>query len=253
MDEEVLLSPDVHAYWQDNLAELCAPESDSDGQQPAIAPDIPDLVRLHRLVRRERFFTILEFGVGYSSLVLADALAKNKHEDVSRLASISLRNSRLWELHSVDANRIWIARTQARIPPDLQGYVRLYESAVTATTFGGQLCHLYDSVPDVVPDFIYIDGPDPRDVLGEVHGQTFSIPERTPMAADVLLLEPTLLPGTVVLIDGRTNNARFIMGNLRRKWRSHYVDADITILVLEESRLGPVNVVARDVFDSAGT
>ena len=30
------------------------------------------------------------------------------------------------------------------------------------------------------------------------------------MAADLLLMESILLPGTFILVDGRTNNARFL-------------------------------------------
>ena len=41
-------------------------------------PDIPDLVRIHKLVRSRKCFTVLEFGLGYSTLVIADALIHNK-------------------------------------------------------------------------------------------------------------------------------------------------------------------------------
>ena len=41
-------------------------------------PDFRDLARLHYLIRFRKVFTILEFGVGYSTIIMADAIKKNK-------------------------------------------------------------------------------------------------------------------------------------------------------------------------------
>ena len=41
-------------------------------------PDWRDLARLHNTVLARKSSTILEFGVGYSSIVLADGLRQNK-------------------------------------------------------------------------------------------------------------------------------------------------------------------------------
>ena len=43
-------------------------------------PELDDQARLHYLVTSRKAITILEFGVGYSTLVLADALYKNKQK-----------------------------------------------------------------------------------------------------------------------------------------------------------------------------
>ena len=80
-------------------------------------------------------------------------------------------------------------------------------SPVQIGTFKGQLCHFYERLPNVVPDFIYLDGPDPSDVVGAVNGLDFSHRERTVISGDLLLMEPTFVPGLIVLVDGRTNNA----------------------------------------------
>jgi len=54
-----------------------------------------------------------------------------------------------------------------------------------------------------------------------------------------LLIEPILLPGTIVIIDGMTNNSRFNRRNLQRKWLSHEdLKNDYTILILDEPPLG---------------
>ena len=43
-------------------------------------PEIKDLVNLHKLIRKRKVFTVLEFGIGFSSIVIADALLKNKND-----------------------------------------------------------------------------------------------------------------------------------------------------------------------------
>jgi hypothetical protein len=60
-------------------------------------------------------------------------------------------------------------------------------------------------------------------------------------------MEPTLLPGTVVVVDGRESNTRFLTRNLQRP---HHitVEADASIIELVEPRLGRVDVIGVDVF-----
>ena len=42
------------------------------------SPEWDDLVRLHKLVRSRKVTTVLEFGCGYSTVIFADAIQKNK-------------------------------------------------------------------------------------------------------------------------------------------------------------------------------
>ena len=43
-------------------------------------PQAQDLARLHQLIRQRKSFTVLEFGLGLSTIVMADALMKNQEE-----------------------------------------------------------------------------------------------------------------------------------------------------------------------------
>jgi hypothetical protein len=62
------------------------------------------------------------------------------------------------------------------------------------------------------------------------------------MAADLLRLEPLLLPGTAILVDGRSANARFLRAHFYRNWAACYnAEGDVTVLELQEAPLGPVN------------
>ena len=78
---------------------------------------------------------------------------------------------------------------------------------------------------------------------------TFQCDERTVMAADLLLMESILLPGTFILVDGRTNNARFLKNNFQRNFEMSWdKDGDITSFELQEERLGKYNILGSDFY-----
>ena len=231
-------------FHDEGLAELvaCSQAADTNGYNVAIEPDTDDLVRLHQLVRERRVFTVLEFGTGYSTLVIADALAKNADDFASSDAEVELLPADAFRVFTVDVSEAWLATAMARIPCGLQAHVVATHSPLRTGTHNGQLCHFYERLPNVVPDFIYLDGPDPRDVEGMVNGLDFSHRERTVMSGDLLLMEPTFVPGLMVLVDGRTNNARFLANNFRRSydWLED-PGGDFTMFELAEPPLGQRN------------
>ena len=66
--------------------------------------------------------------------------------------------------------------------------------------------------------------------------------EVTNITCDVLRIEPILLPGTIIIIDGTTNNSRFIRNNMKRCWESFEdTNADYTIMILDEEPLGIIH------------
>ena len=239
-----MLDAAAEYFRAEGLADLvaCSQSTRSNGHSVAIEPDIDDLVRLHQLIRDRRAFTVLEFGTGYSTLVIADALAKNADDFASSDAEVELLPADAFRVFSVDASEAWLATAMARIPSGLQTHVVASHSPVQIGTFKGQLCHFYERLPNVVPDFIYLDGPDPSDVGGAVNGLDFSHRERTVISGDLLLMEPTFVPGLIVLVDGRTNNARFLANNFRRTydWLED-PGGDFTMFELAEPPLGPRN------------
>ncbi len=212
------------------------------GAENQLPPDWCDLAHLHYLARKRKSFTILEFGVGRSTVILADALRQNKRVWDSLQNRPNIRNTAPFKVFSVDASHEWINNTKGRLPDVLAAHVEFYYSRVEVGTFNGRMCHFFEDIPDVVPDFIYLDGPAPWDAQGAVRGLSWKNPDRTVMAADILVMEPTLLPGTFVLVDGRTNNARFLERNLQRNWEiQHYKKEDITTMELREPPLGQAN------------
>ncbi len=194
-----------------------------------IFPKINDLSRLHRLILHKKPKVVLEFGVGWSTLIIADAICKlnSKFEKESN-----------FEFYSVDSSQNWINETKKLIPNNLKKFVNINFSNVFIKTIDNQLCSQYDKLPDVVPDFIYLDGPDPRDVQGSINGLSFENSDRTVISADIILLESTFVPPTSILVDGRTNNSRFLHRMLKRNW-DYFWDSknDISIFNLIEEPL----------------
>jgi len=62
------------------------------------------------------------------------------------------------------------------------------------------------------------------------------------MAADILVFEHFLTPGTLIVVDGRSANARFLCCNLQREWAYQYSEAmDQHFFELKEEPLGIYN------------
>ena len=207
-------------------------------------PDPVDLYRLHMLVRSRRVFNVLEFGLGYSTIVMADALSKNKYDFLQNHDRPDVRIREPFRVYAVDASKFWVERFH-NIYKHLPIYdlIKLSHSECIVGEHNGQICHFYVDIPNVVTDFIYLDGPGIGDVKGSINGISFdSCIERTVMSGDLLKMESTFLPGTFVLIDGRTNNARFLQNNFKRNYQIQFDEVyDITTFELLEPPLGKIN------------
>lgn len=211
-------------------------------QGERIQPKYRDLARLHRMVTARNPLAVLEFGVGFSTLVLADALARVQGAWAARSDAPPIRHREPFLLHALDTTERWIEATRALLPEALAARVRFHVATVAAWEYRGRGCHVYTEVPDVQPDMIYLDGPDPAAVCGRVGGWGWGIPERPVMAGDLLRMEPCLMPGCLIMIDGRLANARFLAAHLYRGWTvARDERTDTTVLELRERPLGKGN------------
>jgi len=100
----------------------------------------------------------------------------------------------------------------------------------------------WDPIPRFDYDFIYLDAPEPEQIVGGTgHIQMRDVHD-LPIAGDLIVNEPYILPQTSVIIDGRTSNARYLASNLYRNWTvSTDFAGDFTLLHLSESALGTIN------------
>jgi len=205
------------------------------------APELDDLARLHHIATTRKAITILEFGTGYSTLVLADALYKNKQK-YSKYVKNNLRCSNPFEVHSIDANQEYLKISEERLPEHLKKIVHFHHSDVVMGKFNDRICTYYEKIPNIRPDLIYLDAPDQFVAKGSVSGITTAHPDRMAMSADILTIEHFLQPGTFILIDGRTANSRFLKSNFQRNWDYTEDDVnDINMFELIERSLGIVN------------
>ncbi|MGI9412497.1 MAG: class I SAM-dependent methyltransferase [Hyphomicrobiales bacterium] len=174
---------------------------------------LADLAYLHRTVRRKKPKTIVEFGVGFSTLVMAHALHLNR---------AGRANGEDARLYTVDTSHHWIDNTRGKLPDAFKDIVELRHSEARLTVVNNELCHRFEVLPNVVPDLIYLDGPDPSTVAGDVCGLTHAVEQGEPrraMSADVLLYESGLKVGAAIIVDNRRMNTRCLRRNLKRNWR----------------------------------
>jgi hypothetical protein len=201
--------------------------------------ELDDLIRLHYLVTSRKVTTILEIGVGKSTVVFDHGIQKNKLKYADFVKN-NLRRSNPFECHSIDNNKKWIETTKLNNP--LLENVVFHCCPCHITTFNDRICTLYDNFPNICPDLIYLDAPDQFSPIGDVRGISTNHPDRLPMSADILAFEHFLLPGTLIVIDGRTANARFLKTNLQRDWDYHHSEEyDQHFFELKESPLGIYN------------
>ncbi|MDC2991420.1 hypothetical protein OAZ12_01080 [Candidatus Pelagibacter sp.] len=206
-------------------------------------PEIMDLYRLHEFIILNKRLTILEFGSGWSSLVLAHALMINqkKYKTVNK----KIRKSNLFELHILENERKYLNITKKRNIKILGSFnkkINYFFSNCKMTTYNGKFCTEYLKLPQVNPDFIYLDGPDQFKVLGKKNNFTTNHTDMMPMVSDILKFENFLIPGTIIVIDGRTANSQFLKNNFQRKW-DYYHDKvnDQNIFYLADISLGHIN------------
>ena len=79
---------------------------------------------------------------------------------------------------------------------------------------GNIVCLKYPYIlKNILPDFFYIDGPDPNNIKDFKSSQGDSL---IPCVIDILYLEEKLKIGTLVLIDGRDFNENILWSNFKR-------------------------------------
>lgn len=249
-DFEYIKSLDLEKYFYDNnLANVIDVQNyvrpgnigpnDTFNQEggDVFLPDCADLARLHAIVRKRKALTVLEFGGGVSTRVLANAISLNKEEYGDKVESV--RRQDPFKVHSVEAEKRYADLTQSALG-EYSSYVEMHVIDAVHTTYHDVVCGRYKTVPSLCPDLIYIDGPSPYSYLPDDTSYiNLSHPDLTNITCDLLHLEAFLLPGTFVVFDGMTNNARFNRRSLTRSWCCHEdVGMDYTMLVLDEAPIG---------------
>lgn len=213
---------------------------DPDNTQP-YPPKWDDLTRLHWLTRIREAVSVVAFGAGYSTSVIAHALEMNQKEFGDQ-ALVNRRIEEPFSILSIDQSSFWLDETVKRTASSLRKFIRPHQSAVKMGLFQDRACTYYEDLPNVVADLVLLDGPDQYAPTNSVRGFSTGARSLMPMAADLLTVEHFFEPGAVILVDGRAANARFLQANFQRSWTyKHFEDEDFHIFELNERPLGKLN------------
>ena len=201
--------------------------------------EFSDLCRLHWIVLSRKVFTTLEYGSGFSTAFIADAcfILSCYFNNIIN----DIRVEKKFHIFALEESSKFLKITKKRIPQFISGHVTLIKSKINIAKYQNKFATTYSMIPDISPDFIYLDGPSTF-IKKRYKGFSFNNISRFPMSSDLLHFEYFLEPGTFLLVDGRTANARFLKDHFKRKWK-YYHDrkGDCHYFELIESSLGPYN------------
>ena len=203
------------------------------------APDLKDLYILHQLIILNKRLTVLEFGTGWSTAVIQHALNMNKNRFNNSAQKLEKINK--FETHVVDASKKYLNISKKRIRQvcGSSNNCKLLFSECKMTIINGNFVSEYEKLPLCNPDFIYLDAPNPFLLKNKINGFTCNHKDMMPMSYDIIKFEHFLCPGTIILVDGRTANARFLRSNFQRNWEYlHDKKNDQHLFYLNEEALG---------------
>ena len=194
------------------------------GNKDEIKPELIDLKNIFELITYRKPKCVLEFGVGFTTIGISLALKENE------------KNGFFGHLHTVDTEKSWIKNTEEKFPSNLKKYVTFHYSPCSVSTVDYQLVSKYDNLPNISPNFIYLDGPSPDSVKGKIRGLDFNEQNsnfkgdgidktkednrwyRRIVASDILLYESSSPSDFFILVDRRYVNVDFLINNLKYKY-----------------------------------
>jgi hypothetical protein len=187
--------PEHPAYFWGRLFlhELGLGDFERSRPAPTLRPQFHDLWFLYWATRQRRPRIILEYGVGFSTVVFAQACYHNGFGLVQ----------------SLDTDTQWVGAVWQGFPEHLKDRVAFMVSAVVERRWDGRKTLQHLRVPDIIPDLIYVDGPD----LQKGPGPHFD------GIVDPLYLEPKLRRGCGLVVDGRPRQCQLLHDYFQRPWR----------------------------------
>lgn len=176
------------------------------GDSQEFLPCYEDLARLHKLIRIKKPKCVLELGIGFSTIIISRALADNEADGSGG------------HCHTVEAEKNWIENTKAKMSPNLLKRTSFHHRSAEVMLFNG--CHVvscFKDLPDICPDFIYVDGPNHDSVLGSHNSLSFK--NRPILNIEPLMYESSAPTKFTILVDGRWRVARFLTKYLYRDYK----------------------------------
>ena len=215
-------------------------------------PELRDLYNLYNYIILNKRITILEFGSGWSSIVMLLALNELKKKYSKEVTK--LRRNNPFELFILENEKKYLKITKKKIKNFIQKRnikvkVNFTFSKVNMINYKGNIASEYQNLPLCNPDFVYIDGPDQFNIYKKVNGININHKDMMPMICDPLKFEYFYTPGTIILSDGRAANIKFLKDNFKRNWSyKNDIKNDQHIFVLKDPCLGKYNKRQLDFY-----
>lgn len=163
-----------------------------------IGPNFADLYDWYTLIRKRQPETVFEFGSGWSTYVIAKALADNADEGETGGV-----------VYSMEADNRWLEHTQRVLPDNLDKYCNVIYSPVEDDSISGKPVFRHTEIPERDPDIVHLDGP--------------ALTEDYRVAADMLSIENGLEKPFLLVVDGREENVQFLRHHLTRDYEYRLV------------------------------
>ena len=208
-------------------------------------PDLRLLYRLHQLIILNKRTTIVELGSGWSTMVFTSALIENKKK-YTKDVKIFRRNNpfELFVLENIKKYKIINKKKTFKFLKKFSTKIKInwLNTNSKMVNYNGMLATEYDKLPLCSPDFIYLDGPSQFSIKNKINNFSTAHKDIVPIGCDLLKIEYYLIPGTIIVIDGRAANAKFLRDNFKRKWvYKKDVNFDQHIFILNDEPLGRWN------------
>lgn len=130
-------------------------EQARNGSRGIYPPLIDDLWSLYESVVKRKVVSVLEYGSGWSTLVLALALEHNR-EIYGNYVTSEIRHPNPFRLMTVDSSRLYskiaVKRAQEHTTTEIVSIV----SKSKLVEIESQICNVFTNVPPFTADFIYI-------------------------------------------------------------------------------------------------
>ena len=218
-------------------------------------PELDDLYYLYQYVLINKRTTVFEFGSGWSTLIFSLALREARDKFSKEVKLLRINNP--FELFVIENNKKYLNITRNRVQKfnkylNIKNPIKInyHLSDVEMATFNDRICTQYKELPVCNPDFIYLDGPDQFNIKKDINGISTRHKDMMPMVSDILKFEYFYTPGTIIVCDGRSANAKFLRDHFKRKWE--YIDDkknDQHIFWLVDPVLGKYNKLQLEFYN----
>ena len=223
-----------------NLKKMLIDQSKKVNPNFSFQPNFNDLARIHFLILKRKVINCLEFGSGFSTLVIGHAMSILSLE-YEKFVKKNFRVEKPFNVFSIEESKDSMIDTK-KISKEYSNFINLKASPVNLILHDNRIASIYKNLFDINPDLIFLDGPSLNSTKDKINNISYNKVFRMPISADILRYEFFLEPGCLILVDGRTTNSVFLKNYLKRNWiYKRDKIGDVHYFELKEDPIGELN------------